>query len=683
MTARGGLDLLALLVFVLAALLGGCEPPTGSERYPGMFALVLAGSDDVELTYEIDAIDGAIAGDPFGQDLRALVLGRLGAGRTSADVTQDGRRVKIVVDESFGPHVDELVTWTGTLLALDPDPDVELAAPDSKSGVVARSEGGERFYEGSRADVVRAIESWPVDRGHRILAEPIWDSATDRKPVRWRTRVVRAAPLGEIGNGALVGWGEGPTLRIRGLRGSVTESVIHEARTRLTPPVLARGRISLGRPTYEVPAAGEALSIAFGAGAEAYARAQHERQLLTTARLPPLHRLGAVGLPPNRSLAIACLVVPIVMSLAWLAFVRRFDRAHPEPIWLIAITFVLGAVVTLPAGFAELLLSGASPWLDPSLVTFGGRWLALPLAFAVFTVVVGLSEEGTKRIASQFAVRRKEFDEPVDGIVYGIVASLGFAAAENIRYFAIGRMTAPLVIARCFMSVPAHMFFGAIWGYALGAKLVDPKMRTWPWLLGAAAIHGLYDALLATEGAGLLAVMLNVGLASLFVVLVRSALRHGVVTPEMLAIRPEERRLFRVGRPALFWGSAALLHMLALGIFFLGAYYQLARYRPSGVFVIGSSVMLALLAVAALGVSATVPLDVAIDDYGVTFAGAARAWKNIRGFAVKADRVELDCEAGPIHLGPASETMVRAIAGELTARLGDGGTGRIDTLESR
>jgi RsiW-degrading membrane proteinase PrsW (M82 family) len=350
--------------------------------------------------------------------------------------------------------------------------------------------------------------------------------------------------------------------------------------------------------------------------------------------------------------------------------------------WLVGATFLLGAFATIPAGLSEQLLASASPWLDPSLVTFGGQTFAFPLAFAVYTIVVGLSEEGSKRLAAQFAVRRREFDEPVDGIVYGIVASLGFAAAENIRYFAIGRLSAPLVIARCFMSVPAHMFFGALWGYALGSKLVNPKTRTWAWLLLAASCHGLFDALLSTEGAGMLAVLLNVGLASVFVILVRRALRHGVVTKDMLDIRAEDRVLFRVGRPTLFWVSAAALHVLAFGIFVLGAYYQLARHRPSGTFVIGSSVMLGLLAVTALGISATVPLDVAIDAYGVTFAGAARPWRKIRGFSLHVDRVELDCEAGPILLGPAPHPVIEAIAAELEQRLGGHGKERLLTLES-
>jgi RsiW-degrading membrane proteinase PrsW (M82 family) len=674
----------ALLFAIAVVLLIGCGAPPSGQRTPGLFAHALAGTDDVELTYEIDGPAPPIRPASFGEDLRALVLRRLGAGTIAADVTDDaghdGRRVSIVVDEALGPRLDELVTWTGTLLVLDPDPAVRLAPRDAESGLSAHEEGPEQWFEGSRADVLRAIETWPIDGEHLVVAEPVF-SSTERRGHewgRWRTRVVHAAPLGELGDGALVGWGDGPAIRVRGTPGSPAAAIIVNAQERRTRPILARGRISLGTPAIS----DDSMRLSFGSGAEAYARAQLELHLLATPRLPALRRVGAIGLPPNRVLALACLVVPLLLSFGWLAFVRRFDRAHPEPIWLVGLTFFFGAMATAPAALAEYVLASASPWLDPSLVTFGGQSFAFPLALVVFIVVVGLSEEGAKRLAAQFAIQRPEFDEPVDGIVYAIVASLGFAAAENIRYFAIGRMNAPLVIARCFMSVPAHMFFGALWGYALGAKLVDPRTRTWGWLLLAAACHGLFDALLSTEGAGLFAIALNLGLASAFVVLVRRALRHGVVAEEMLAIRPEDRVLFRVGRPAMFWFSSALLHVLALGIFFLGAYYQLARHRPSAVFVVGSSIMLAMLAIAALGVSSSLPLDVAIDEYGVTFAGAARSWGKIRSFHVEVDRIEIDCEGGPILLGPAPSSVIEGIAVQLSKRLSGDGRHRARTLES-
>lgn len=667
--------LLLVLVLLLGALLLGCSPR-------------VAGATDVELTYDTDADESAAA---FGQDVRALVLRRLmAAGPIGADVTQEGRRIHIVVDEALAPTADELVTWSGTVLVLEVDP-VQVGSPRDDTGLVAMTEtlpdgSTSHYWEGAHADVARAVEQWVTDKEHRVVAEAVWSSARGAGEPRYRTRSVWVRSLGELGDGILVGWGERGTLRLRAEKGSPSEAVLGAAYVRSLASegnarpgeVLVRGRTSLGHATFEPDAA----HLSFGSGIAAYAHAQDEKQLLTTSRLPPLKRVGAVGLPPNTVLATACFVVPILLSVAWLVFIRRFDRAHPEPMWLIAVTFTLGALSTFPAGLAELFLVNSTPWLDPRVVTFGGQLYALPLAFVVFTVVVGMCEEGAKMMGASFAVRRPEFDEPVDGIVYGIVSSLGFAAAENVRYFAMTRLSAPIVIARCFMSVPAHMFFGAIWGYALGARLVEKRPRVLLFLVLAAAAHGLFDALLSTDGGGMLAVFLNVVLASVFVAVVRRSLRHGVVEDAVRAILPEHRRLYRVGRPALFAVSSIALHVLAFGIVMLGGWYQLARHRPGPTFVVGSSIMLALLAVAAFGVSATMPLDVAVDDYGVTFAGAARAWSRIRRFDVKGDRIELDCEAGPIVLGPGSPHVITELAAAIREHLGATAAERLITLES-
>lgn len=644
----------------------------------------IAGTADVELTYEAEA-EPAAAG--FGEDLRALVLRRLmAAGPIGADVIQEGKRVRIVVDEALAPAADEMVTWSGTVLLLETDP-APVGSPRDERGLMPMTETladgtVSHYWEGSHTDVARAVDQWVTDKDHRVVAEPVWSTARGANPPRYRTRTVWARPVGELADGVMVGWGDKSDLRLRAKPGTPAERTIASAFARAARAprneVLVRGRTSLGRPTYTADAA----HLSFGSGIAAYSRAQDEKQILTTSRLPALRRVDAVGLAPNNVLASACFIVPIILSMAWLFFIRRFDRAHPEPAWLIAVTFVLGGLATLPAGFAELFLVNLTPWLDPRVVTFGGQLFALPLAFFVFTIVVGMCEEGAKMLGTAVAVRRREFDEPIDGIVYGIVSSLGFAAAENIRYFAMTRLSAPIVVARCFMSVPAHMFFGAIWGYALGARLVERKPRVLLFLVLAAAAHGLFDALLSTDGAGMFAVFLNVALATVFVAVVRRSLRHGIVEDAVRQIRPEDRRLFRVGRPGLFLASSFALHVLAFGIVMLGGWYQLARHRPNATFVVGSSLMLALLAVAAFGVSATMPLDVAVDDYGVTFAGAARAWSRIRNFTVRGDHIELDCEAGPIVLGPGTPAVVSNLAESIREHLGDAPGERQITLES-
>src|SRR5688572_11976789 len=153
---------------------------------------IVAGTDDVELAYEAESNPPAAS---FGEDLRALVLRRLGAAQIGADVTLEGRSLKIVVDETLAPTVDELITWTGTLHVYEPD-DLTVSPPTGHG-----LENRDGMFVGARADVMRAAEAWPIDRDHRILAEPIWETTSGANEPPYRVRVVRAIPVGELGEG--------------------------------------------------------------------------------------------------------------------------------------------------------------------------------------------------------------------------------------------------------------------------------------------------------------------------------------------------------------------------------------------------------------------------------------------------------------------------------------------------
>ena len=64
----------------------------------------------------------------------------------------------------------------------------------------------------------------------------------------------------------------------------------------------------------------------------------------------------------------------------------------------------------------------------------------------------------------------KDFNEPIDGIVYGVTVSLGFATLENIYYVYVlsdyfGTTSQGLAILRSFSAIPAHGIFGATMGY--------------------------------------------------------------------------------------------------------------------------------------------------------------------------------------------------------------------------
>ena len=57
----------------------------------------------------------------------------------------------------------------------------------------------------------------------------------------------------------------------------------------------------------------------------------------------------------------------------------------------------------------------------------------------------------------------KFFDEKMDGIVYAVCVSLGFAALENIMYlFLHSESFITVGISRAFFAVPGHFCFGIL-----------------------------------------------------------------------------------------------------------------------------------------------------------------------------------------------------------------------------
>lgn len=142
----------------------------------------------------------------------------------------------------------------------------------------------------------------------------------------------------------------------------------------------------------------------------------------------------------------------------WLWFFLRQDKLRPAPKRLIALTFLLGCVSTIPAGILNAIF-GINALLEssPDLATLATGML----------LVVGPVEELCKFSAVRLvAYRSLYFDEPMDGLVYGAAASLGFASLEN--FFYVLNYGPEVMLVRAPLSTVAHLVFGSIWGYALG-----------------------------------------------------------------------------------------------------------------------------------------------------------------------------------------------------------------------
>ena len=166
-------------------------------------------------------------------------------------------------------------------------------------------------------------------------------------------------------------------------------------------------------------------------------------------------------------LTIAALIPANILGV----YIFIKDRAEKEPVWLLLILLVFGAIISLPVvyigGFFEALINGffglfASTTADGQLV-LGFPVYEIYLA-AKYFIGVALVEEGLKWIVMFFFTHKsKHFNSLFDGIVYAVFVSLGFAAFENVLYVWSGGWTVALL--RALTSVPAHMFFGVAMGW--------------------------------------------------------------------------------------------------------------------------------------------------------------------------------------------------------------------------
>ena len=156
---------------------------------------------------------------------------------------------------------------------------------------------------------------------------------------------------------------------------------------------------------------------------------------------------------------MALLLATILPSILIILFFVYSDR-FKEPKGEILKVFFYGILITIPAYFLNTYLEAF--WYNNFRVSEG-----LISSFLTAAPV----EEGLKlSILYFFVYRMKDFNEPIDGIVYGVTASLGFATLENFYYvylladyFETSSMS--LAILRSFSAVPAHAVFGVFMGY--------------------------------------------------------------------------------------------------------------------------------------------------------------------------------------------------------------------------
>lgn len=188
------------------------------------------------------------------------------------------------------------------------------------------------------------------------------------------------------------------------------------------------------------------------------------------------------------SLALAVVLALCALLTAWL--VHRYDLYEHEPLPLLGVAVVLGAGAMWLAGRAE-------------------GWAIARLApgdmIGIAAVAAGTEEVLKLLVVVVVALlARREFDDPMDGVVYGSMAGLGMALEESAHY--LGRPSAadPFAAGE-LVRLWAHVVLGGIVGFPLGffrTRLAWAASAALVGLAVAGGLHFAWDAVVLASPSG-------------------------------------------------------------------------------------------------------------------------------------------------------------------------------------
>jgi len=215
-----------------------------------------------------------------------------------------------------------------------------------------------------------------------------------------------------------------------------------------------------------------------------FAHVTHERR---SATAPLFIEIGALVLFAGAASLLAALpaeaiqgsshvligvLLALVPAAIWLVAFYRQDRLEPEPKRYVLGVFVLAAGLAAAVGQPLLrTVFDVQSWIYDGPVN--------GILGSVF--LIGMLQEFLKYAAVRYTVyNTAEFDERVDGIIYGAAAGLGYATALNLAYV-VSHDGVHLGAGAIQVAVTAlaHASFSAVVGYFLGRAKFERRSMLW------------------------------------------------------------------------------------------------------------------------------------------------------------------------------------------------------------
>jgi protease PrsW len=189
---------------------------------------------------------------------------------------------------------------------------------------------------------------------------------------------------------------------------------------------------------------------------------------------------------------VLTLVIGLIPAFLWLSFFYFLDRVNPEPPSMVFAAFLAGIISNAVFnGFFGSVLFDISSW------TLNAN--ALP-------VVPGLFQNAVFPAVAIYLVIRylfyvsKEFNEHVDGLMYGAFTGIGYAFLEALQaVFQAGSVSAYYLLFTLIVRLALFSSLGALIGYCFGLARFNEDRKELYFLLSlviAIAVFAMYDLLI-------------------------------------------------------------------------------------------------------------------------------------------------------------------------------------------
>jgi len=165
---------------------------------------------------------------------------------------------------------------------------------------------------------------------------------------------------------------------------------------------------------------------------------------------------------------LAILLCASILAL----LVVRYDLYEKEPWWLLALTLFLGGLTGWWAGSIE----------DKVLFAYPNKADSIAFQAALASVVEELLKLAV--VLTIAFVFRGEFNDPLDGLIYGAFAGLGAAVEESWYYLELSQDLGASVIGTELIRLLLHVFLGGLAGFGVG--LARFRLPFWPLIFLAA-----------------------------------------------------------------------------------------------------------------------------------------------------------------------------------------------------